>query len=221
MTAPVPQNTDTQPDRATPATARVNGVYDLPSPTRLSGWAIDRADPNAAVEVEIRRDGAPVLRTRADRYRPDLERGGIGTGRYGFSVDLDPPVAPEMTFSVSVRAVTGDGISGPLRATGKAAASEDPLRSLVERTFNQAAALRAEIGGLRRSVEASREAPDLDEMAAVLERIEVVQARLDGAAAVTEPPSDPPVGPGLRLAVGGALAMSTLALVLGLWSVLG
>ena len=220
MTSQAPQKV-VQPTQTVPTAARVNGVYDLPTPNRVAGWAIDRADPDAAVEVEIYRDGALLVRTRADRFRPDLERGGIGTGRYGFSVALDPPVAPEMAFALSVRAVAGDGTSGPLRATGKAAPSDDPIRSLLERTFDQTAALRADIDGLRRSVEASGEPPDLTEMTAFLERIEVVQARLDGVAAVTEPPSDPSVGPGLKAAVAIALSMSTFAVVLGLWSVFG
>ena len=220
MTSQAPQQ-DSPPTQTAPSASRVNGVFDLPSPSRLAGWAIDRADPDATVEVEIYREGALLLRTRADRYRPDLERGGIGTGRYGFSVDLDPPIAPEMIFALSVRAVTGDGVSGALRATGEAAPNDDPLLRLLERTFDRTAALGADIGGLRRSVEASSEPPDLTEMAAILERIEVVQARLDGVGAVTDVPTDPSVGPGLKAAVGIALAMSSLALALGLWSVFG
>ncbi|HCQ63920.1 MAG TPA: hypothetical protein DIU07_01515 [Rhodobacteraceae bacterium] len=208
-------------DRAAPAAVRINGVYDLPSPSRIAGWAIDRADPDAAVEVEIYREGALLQRTRADRFRPDLERGGIGTGRYGFSVDLDPPVAPEMVFTLTVRAVTGDGTSGPLRPTGEATPNDDPLLRLLERTFDEMAVLKADIATLRRSVEAGGDPPEHKEIVAVLDRIEVVQARLDGAAAVTQTPADPAVGPGLRTAVGIALAMSALALVLGLWSVFG
>lgn len=206
----------------TPASAgRINGVYDLPTPGRLAGWAIDRAEEAAAVTVEVYREGKLVKRTRADRHRPDLERGGIGTGRYGFSVDLDPPIAPGMAFALSVRAVTGDGVSGPLRATGKAAPSEDPLRALVERIFDQNATLRSEVRDLRRAVEAMEVPKDHGETAAMLERIELVQARLDGAAAATRTPSEPPVGPGLRLAVGIALGLSVLAVILGLWSVFG
>ena len=220
MTSQAPQK-DVRPDRAAPADIRVNGVYDLPSPSRVSGWAIDRADPDAAVEVEIFREGALLQRTRADRFRPDLERGGIGTGRYGFSVDLDPPIPPEMVFTLTVRAVTSDGRSGPLRPTGEAAPNDDPLLRLLERTFDQTVALKGEIGKLRSSVATSREPPDLAELTAVLERIEVVQARLDGVAAETKAPDDPSVGPGLRNAVGIALAMSALALALGLWSVFG
>lgn len=220
MTSQTPQK-DLRPTRAEKVEPRVNGVYDLPSPNRVAGWAIDRADPEASVAVEIFREGILVQRTRADRHRPDLERGGIGTGRYGFSVNLDPPIPPEMAFTLTVRAVTADGTAGPLRPTGEATPNDDPLLRLLERTFDQTVALKGEIGKLRRSVEAGGEPPDLAEMTAFLERIEVVQARLDGVAAVTETPADPSVGPGLRAAVGVALAMSGLALALGLWSVFG
>jgi len=220
MTSQAPQ-LDMKPTRAEPGAARVNGVYDLPAPNRVAGWAIDRADPEAAVEVEVYNEGVLLKRVRADRHRPDLERGGIGTGNYGFSVEIDPPIAPGMAFALSARAVTGDGVTGPLRATGKAAPSEDPDQVLLERTFEQTVALKAEVGKLRRAVESQREPADVAGLSTVLERIEVVQARLDGVAAETEAPPDPSVGPGLRIAVGVALGMSTLALVLGLWSVFG
>lgn len=219
MTSLAPQK-DLEPDRATPAESRVNGVYDMPSPGRISGWAIDRSDPDASVEVEVCREGALVCRVRADRHRPDLERGGLGTGRYGFSVDLDPPVPPEMVFTLSVRAVTADGASGPLRATGEAAPNDDPLLRLVERGFDQTAALRAEVAALADALKARPAPTDTAATTAILERIEVVQARLDGVAAGGEAPADPAVGPGLRLAIAAALAMSMVAVLLGVWSVL-
>lgn len=207
--------------RAEAVAGRVNGVYEMPSPHRVAGWAIDRADPDAAVEVEVHADGVLLGRGRADRYRADLERGGVGTGRYGFAVELDQPVAPGMAFALSVRAVTGDGVAGALRATGSAAPSDDPDRALLERTYTQTAALKAEITRLRRAVETRGETADFTGIADALDRIEVVQARLDAVAAAPTPPDDPSVGPGLRIAVGIAFAMSALALVLGLWSVFG
>lgn len=227
MTTQAPQG-HFEPNLAAKPDARINGVYDLPAPNRIAGWAIDRADPEAAVEVEIYRDGALVRRIRADRNRPDLERAGIGTGNYGFSVELDQPVAPGMAFTLSARAVTRDGVAGPLRATGKAGPSDDPHLALLERSYRETTALRAEIAGLRRAVDAKvapqdhndRDA-DVQATAAILDRIELVQARLDGVAAATATPAEPEVGAGLRIAVGVALAMSTLAVVLGLWSVFG
>ena len=76
---------------ATPASAvaevgpRVYGVVDVVRPDRIAGWAIDRADSAAAVDVDIRREGRLVATVRADRPRRDLEKGGVGTGRYGFA----------------------------------------------------------------------------------------------------------------------------------------
>jgi hypothetical protein len=65
---------------AVPATAdggpRVYGVVDLIRHDRAAGWAIDRADPAAAVTVEVRREGRLVATARADRHRKDLESGG-------------------------------------------------------------------------------------------------------------------------------------------------
>ena len=45
----------------------------------------------------------------ADRHRRDLERGGVGTGRYGFVCELDPPLQPGFEFTVSATARTADG----------------------------------------------------------------------------------------------------------------
>lgn len=224
MTAEIVQK-PTAPTRAAantataPATGRVNGVYDLPNPGRIAGWAIDRANEAAAVEVEIYREGKLLKRLRADRHRPDLERGGIGTGRYGFSLDLDPPVAPGMAFTLSVRAVTSDGVAGALRPTGQAAPNDDPVQTLLARSYDQTAALRDDLRTLKRAVEAIGAGADQRDTRAMLERIELVQARLDGAAATARPVADPAIGRGLRLAVGVALGLSLVAVILGLWSV--
>ncbi len=186
---------------------RVNGVFDLPAPGRVSGWAIDRADPDATVEVELCRDGELIAKVRADRHRPDLERGGIGTGCYGFSVELDPPMDPAFAFTLTARAITADGASGPLRPVAKATPSDDPTRQLLERIYAQMAELRMDIDGLR----------DTD-TAQTLERIELAQARLDLIAA--EVPAPAPQGSGFRAAVTVSLVASMAALGLGLWSVL-
>jgi len=203
-----------------PSANRVNGVYDLPAPGRVAGWAIDRANPEAVVEVEIRRAGKLIAKTRADRHRPDLERGGIGTGRYGFSVEIDPPIEPGMAFTLSVLAMTGDGVSGPLRGTGAAAQSEDPSRRILEQTFAEIAALRADLDDLRHAIADVRAPAAERNLAETLERIEVVQARLDLVAAAPEAPSVQRTQSGLRWAVAASLLIGTAALALGLWSVL-
>ena len=215
-TAPAPA---TAASSARGAQQRINGVYDLPAPGRIAGWAIDRADPEACVEVVIRREGRTVARVRADNYRPDLEKGGIGTGRYGFSVEIDPPLAPGMGFTVTADAIASDGAAGPLRATGAARPGEDPERALLERLFLAVTAMQAGIDRLGTAVAAP--AADPGALAATLARVEVVQARLELALAAVETPRPPRPGPGLRAAVGLALTLGAAALALGLWSVFG
>ena len=75
---------------------------DVIRPDRIAGWAIDRADSQAALEIDVRREGRLVATVRADRFRKDLERGSVGTGRYGFACELTPPLEPGFEFTVSV-----------------------------------------------------------------------------------------------------------------------
>ncbi len=201
-----------------PGQVRVNGVFDLPSASRVAGWAIDRADPEAAVTVEIYQEDRRLAKVTADRHRPDLERGGIGTGRYGFSVELDLPVEPGLEFTLTARAVAADGTSGPLRPTGVLAPGEDAMRRLVERLYLRVADLSARLDRLA----AERGAPDLPREAAdILARIELVQARLDlSAAASAAAAPAPPDGSWLGRAVWAALALGCVALALGLRSLL-
>lgn len=191
--------------------ARINGVIDVPRPGRVSGWAIDRADPDAAVTVRIAREGRVIVEVRADDHRPDLERGGIGTGRYGFAIDLDEPFEPGFEFTVQAVALADDGTSGELRRIGRAKPAEDPGRRLAERGFEELCRLRASIGREPRNAEAPlREA---------MERIEVVQARIEIALSTVEPPQRSGTR-GLAVAVAVSLLIGSVSLGLGLWSIL-
>lgn len=213
---PMPSNPNQDPSEQ----SRINGVFDLPTPGRLSGWAIDRADPNAAVDVEIHSQGRLIAKVRADRHRADLERGGIGTGNYGFSVDLDPPIDPGMAFTLSVQAFAADGTSGPLRAVAKAKPSTDPGQVLLQQIYQQMADMRAEMADVRHNLSKPADAAEWQSCSETLDRIELAQARLDLIAAGTDTAPRDTGQSGLRLAVGIALASGLSALGLGLWSVL-
>ncbi len=190
--------------------ARINGVIDVPRPGRVSGWAIDRADPDAAVTVQIVREGRLIGEVRADDHRPDLERGGIGTGRYGFAFDLDDPLEPGFEFTIRAVARAEDGTSGELRQVGRAKPSEDPARRLAERGYEELCRLRASIGREPRNADAPlREA---------MERIEVVQARIETALSTIEPPQRSGTR-GLAVAVAVSLLIGLASLGLGLWSI--
>jgi hypothetical protein len=174
------------------------GVVDVLKPDRVAGWAIDRRDAGAALEVEIRREGRVVATVRADRPRRDLEKAGVGTGRYGFACDLDPPLEPGFEFTLAATARAPDGTAETLRRP--AAQTGDPDRRLLERVFEE----------VRRPTDAA----ELRELA---HRIEIAQARIEAALAAIEPAAAP-APHGLRLLVGLALAVATASLALGIVS---
>lgn len=200
------------------STQRLNGVIDVARSGRVAGWAIDRADPEAAVDVEIHRDGRCVAKVRADRHREDLVRNGIGTGNYGFVAELGEPVEPGMAFAVTAVACGAGGLRQTLRPIGKAAPATDPDRRLLERIFEEIATLRGEIAQIRRQgPETGARAPG--DMRETMERIEIVQARLEETAAAAGS-RDPAAAdaPGLRAIAVAALAIAIGSLALGIAS---
>lgn len=103
--------------RNSPAIAReqVAGCIEVLDQTRVAGWALRRGRPETPVEVEVRLEDRVLQRTRADRFRQDLVRAGIGDGRHGFNVVFDTPLRPEQKSGVSVLVVCGaDGPYVPL-----------------------------------------------------------------------------------------------------------
>lgn len=203
------------PDAADPD-QRINGVLDVPRSGRVSGWAIDRADENAAVIVTILREGRVIGEVRADSHRPDLQRGGIGTGRYGFALDLEPPLDPGFEFTITAIARADDGASGEVRPVGRAKPSQDPDRRLAERTFSELTELRATLAQLVVNRDRGSEMRALE----VLDRVEVVQARLERAVSTAEPSEGRPHGRALVIAVTLALLTGAGSLALGVFSML-
>jgi acyl-coenzyme A synthetase/AMP-(fatty) acid ligase/acyl carrier protein/thioesterase domain-containing protein len=68
---------------------RLRGFVDHASPSRIAGWAQFISDPEAPVCLDISIDGRIVGQVLANRYRPDLERAGLGSGRHSF--EFTPP----------------------------------------------------------------------------------------------------------------------------------
>lgn len=189
---------------------RIHGVVDAIRPDRVAGWAIDRADPAAHVTVRLEREGRQVAEAPADRPRKDLEKGGVGTGRYGFSLRLDPPLEPGMEFTLAIVARTGDGEELRLRPTR--AAARPPESRLQERIFAELVETRALVAALEPRLTAAG-----PEVVAALERVELIQARLEAAAAALDAPPQPGLG-GLRVTAGAALLVAAVSLALGIAS---
>lgn len=198
MATPAPAARLPGPD----AGPRLYGVVDVVRPDRVAGWAIDRRDAGAALEIEVRREGQAIATVKAARPRRDLEKAGVGTGRYGFSCELDPPLEPGFEFTIAVTARAADGTTEPLRRP--AARACDPDRRLAERIFEE----------VRRPA-ATAEVRD------AVERIEVAQARIEAALAALDAPGPPAPARSLRLLVGVALALAVTSLAVGIASMLG
>jgi hypothetical protein len=69
----------------------------------LRGWVKVIQRDGLRVNVELRLDGRLVQATRADLYRPDVQRAGFGDGRYGFTFEIDEKVSRDSIVDVGVQ----------------------------------------------------------------------------------------------------------------------
>jgi hypothetical protein len=67
----------------------LRGYVDEISFSRIAGWAQNVDHPEAPVCLDIYVDGELIGQALANRYRDDLERAGLGSGRHGF--EFVPP----------------------------------------------------------------------------------------------------------------------------------
>jgi hypothetical protein len=184
------------------------GVVDVLRPDRIAGWVIDRRDRSSTLDVEVRREGRVVATVKAARPRRDLERAGVGTGNYGFTCDLDPPLEAGLEFTVTATARAADGTNEDLRHPS-AAATPDPERRLLQRIFEDVGRLAAQ--------PAASMAPELSEM---VQRLELTQARLESAIASLEGPPALPSQTGLKILLAVAVTMAGASLAIGLASMM-
>jgi hypothetical protein len=70
---------------------------------QLRGWVkvVNRDQMRVRVELEL--DGRVVQSTRADLYRPDVEKAGFGDGRYGFCFMIDDTMNRDSIVNVRVQ----------------------------------------------------------------------------------------------------------------------
>jgi len=55
---------------------------------KIMGWVRDESRPDDAVMLVLYFDGQRISSHRADEFRADLEAAGLGSGRYGVSIDV-------------------------------------------------------------------------------------------------------------------------------------
>ena len=79
----------------------LSGGIDLLDRHGVQGWVHESDDPENPVSLVIRIDGHTAARTLANLYRADLEKAGIGTGRYGFALKLES-VSPYEPHTIEI-----------------------------------------------------------------------------------------------------------------------
>ncbi len=199
---------------AVPIGPRIYGVIDVLRADRIAGWAIDRTDSAAALDVDISREGKVVRTVRADRHRVDLAKGEVGTGNYGFRAEIEPPLELGFEFTVTATARSPDGAAAPLARVGAALRAPDPATRLLERLFEDVARLAATAG----RAEALPPPSDAGRLTDAVARIEVVQARIEAALGRVEPTKPAARDRSLRLIVFGTLGIAAASLGVGLYS---
>ncbi len=68
--------------------AKIEGYLDGVFNNRICGWATDYYAQLEPLSILISINQEPLTTVKADVFRGDLERNGVGTGKYGFKVDL-------------------------------------------------------------------------------------------------------------------------------------
>jgi autotransporter-associated beta strand protein len=107
--------------------ARLRGRVDLVTHDRITGWAFDPASPQSAVAVVVLANGVEIAHLIADRYRPDLERAGIGDGCHSFDLMMPGGLAEDVQHKIEV-GFAADRIA--LRGSPAILPFEDPDRRL-------------------------------------------------------------------------------------------
>lgn len=121
------------------------GSVDGIAADRLTGWADDGSGHPVALELVVNGVTAPPM--LADQLRHDLAAAGIGDGRRGFMMPLNPPLDPRRRHLLRIRrALDGADLPGSpvlLDAVAKLAALLDALPDGAARRQASEAAARA------------------------------------------------------------------------------
>jgi len=78
-----------------PRIGTLRGYVDLVSTECIAGWAQNLEHPEAPVCLDVYADGRLIGQVLANRYREDLKRAGIGSGRHSFEFTMPS----EFTFA--------------------------------------------------------------------------------------------------------------------------
>ncbi|WP_173568835.1 glycosyltransferase [Acetobacter conturbans] len=87
---------------AAAAHVTIRASIDIIGRDRIAGWLRNEAAPTTRLSVAVMVDGALRHRTLANQFRSDLRDSGLGDGRYGFDILLNPPLSAESDHTVVI-----------------------------------------------------------------------------------------------------------------------
>ena len=73
----------------------LTGLIEYATPAAIKGWAWDSDNPTRRVHLELVEEGSRLATVVADVERVDLADIGIGDGRHGFVIELEPGLIPD------------------------------------------------------------------------------------------------------------------------------
>ena len=103
----------------------------------LYGWAIDPANTNKRVTVQLCHGDAVLAERRADQFRADLQAAGVGDGKRGFSLNLPDKLFPRGT-SFQLRVLGKEVAVG---GTDLARVSEEIIAAISAKLVESASAV--------------------------------------------------------------------------------
>ena len=174
----------------TPADATdIRGLAERAVRTGISGWALDGSRPGHRLHLELQLDRAVISTGVADKPRADLEANGIGDGRHGFELLVEPELLQRVAeFRLFGLAADGSRHRIPVRIARPPAPAPTPAAVAVPSlSLAEGEQLKAELAALTRQVQQLPQAAALKDIlahqAALASQVNGLASRLDQALA--------------------------------------
>ncbi|MBV1836333.1 glycosyltransferase [Acetobacter estunensis] len=123
-----------------PTSLAIRGAVDVVGRDRLAGWLVNETDLTRRLGISVMVDGSLQHRVMANQSRPDLRNIGLGDGRYGFDVLLNPPLSADSDHVVSlICAENGENLPGSPFHVPATRRFNESFRSHVRQTLGSIA----------------------------------------------------------------------------------
>jgi glycosyltransferase involved in cell wall biosynthesis len=109
------------------------GSLDRADAAGIAGWAVDTANPERRVQLQLRLDGEAAGLLVAHKFRDDLRDAGFGDGRHAFELHIPNGLSPYRAHEISVcRAEDGAELPGsPILVPAQADPADMPVAEMI------------------------------------------------------------------------------------------